>query len=107
MRPSFLDHVSAAEASRRGRSGSRGTLRHPTRTGRRTGVISHEMSRGYVLEYPVDDPDEDDDDDVDEDDDSDDDEDEDDEEVETWQVSLFATVPLKDALCLTSATELA
>ncbi|HET6959131.1 MAG TPA: hypothetical protein VFI56_21215 [Vicinamibacterales bacterium] len=65
------------------------------------------MSRRYVLEYPVDDPDEDDDDDFDEDDEDGDDEDEDEEEeTETWQVSL-ETFPLKAALCLTSATELA
>ncbi len=64
------------------------------------------MSRRYVLEYPVDDPDDDDDDDFDEDDEDGDDEDEDEEETETWQVSL-ETFPLKDALCLTSAPELA
>jgi len=65
------------------------------------------MSRRYVLEYPVDDPDEEDDDDFDEDDEDGDDEDEDEEEeTETWQVSL-ETFPLKAALCLTSATELA
>ncbi len=45
------------------------------------------MSRGYVLEHPVDDPDEDEDDDFDEDDEGDEDEDGDEEEVETWQVS--------------------
>jgi hypothetical protein len=65
------------------------------------------MSRGYLLEYPVDDPDEDDDDDVDEDDEGEDDDDEDEEEVETWQVSRFGSVPLKAAASLTSATELA
>jgi hypothetical protein len=65
------------------------------------------MSRRYVLEYPVDDPDEDDDDDFDEDDEDGDEEDDDEEEeTETWQVSL-GDVPLKGALCLTSAPELA
>ena len=48
------------------------------------------MSRGYVLEHPVDDPD-DDDDDFDEDEEGDEDEDEDGEEVETWQVSDLRT----------------
>ena len=83
MRPSFLDDLSAAEA-RRGASAGRGTR---TAAGRRARVISHEMSRGYVLEYPVDDPDEEDDDDFDEDDEGEDDEDADEEEIETWQVS--------------------
>ena len=103
MWPPFLDHVSAAQArrSRRTSSGPRSGG-----TSRRACVISHEMSRGYVLEYPVDDPDEDDDDDSDEDDEGDEDEDSDGEDVETWQVSCLS-VPLKDALCLTSATELA
>ena len=64
------------------------------------------MSRRYSLEHPVDDPDEDDDDDFDEDDDGDDDEDADEEDVETWQV-CDGHVPLKYALSLTSATELA
>jgi hypothetical protein len=87
MRPSFLDDVSAAEtrgractARRRGRSRS-------TCACRRTRVISHKMSRHYVLEYPVDDPDDEDDDDVDDDDEDEDDEDGDEEEIETWQVS--------------------
>jgi len=45
------------------------------------------MSRGYVLEHPVDDPDDDDeDDDFDEDDEGDEDEDDEPDE-ETWQVS--------------------
>jgi hypothetical protein len=49
------------------------------------------MSRGYVLEHPVDDPDDDDeDDDFDEDDEGDEDEDGDD-EVETWQVSTVVS----------------
>jgi hypothetical protein len=81
MRPSFLDDVPAAEAR-----GSRGTARR-TRSSSRTCVISHEMSRRYVLEYPVDDPDDEDDDDVDDEDEDDDDEDDDEEEIETWQVS--------------------
>jgi hypothetical protein len=81
--PTFLDDVSAAEA----RGGRVGRRRSRTNS-RRTGVISHRMSRHYRLEHPVDDPDEDDDDDdFDEDDDGDDDEDADEEEVETWQVS--------------------
>ena len=87
MRPSFLDDVPAAEArggsgaaSSRGRAGG-------TRSSRRTSVISHEMSRRYVLEHPVDDPDDEDDDDVDDEDEDDDDEDDDEEEPETWQVS--------------------
>ena len=46
------------------------------------------MSRGYVLEHPVDDPDEEAEDDVDEDDDGDDDEDDDEEEIEPWQVTV-------------------
>jgi hypothetical protein len=65
------------------------------------------MSRHYSLEHPVDDPEEDDDDDdFGDDDEGDEDEDADEEEVETWQVSDPA-VPLKGALSLTSATELA
>ena len=85
VRASFLDHVSAAEGSRRARTPRR---RSRAKARPRTGVISHEMSRRYQLEHPVDDPDEDDeDDDFDEDDDGDDDEDGDEEEVETWQVS--------------------
>jgi len=86
VRAAFLDDVSAAEAGRRTR-----TRCGRTEAGRRTGVISHEMSRHYSLEHPVDDPDEDDDDDFDEDGDGDDDEDADEEEVETWQVSDPAT----------------
>ena len=85
MRASFLDDVSAAEASRCTRACCR---RRRTNRRRRTGVISHEMSRHYSLEHPVDDPDEDDDDDdFDEDDDGDEDEDADEGDVETWQVS--------------------
>ena len=106
MRPSFLDDVSAAEASRCARARAR-RRRSCTKARRRTGVISHEMSRYYRLEHPVDDPDEDDDDDdFDEDDDGDDDEDADEEDVETWQVS-DPGLPLKYAPSLTSATELA
>ena len=86
MRPSFLDDVSAAEADRCTLTG-----RRRTNSRRRTGVISHEMSRHYRLEHPVDDPDEDEDDDFDEDDDGEDDEDADEEDVETWQVVGFAT----------------
>ena len=87
MRPSFLDDVSAAEASPRGRSrSSRGAYTYIC-AGRRARVISHEMSRHYVLEHPVDDPDDEDDDDDDFDEDDEDDEDADEEEVETWQVS--------------------
>ena len=88
LRASFLDDVSAAEAGRRGR-----TRRRRTKARRRTCFISHEMSRNYSLEHPVDDPDEDDDDDFDEDDDGDDDEDADEEEVETWQVADPGTFP--------------
>ena len=94
MRPSFLDDVSAAEACRRACGSSRSRNSTSAGAGRRARVISHEMSRRYVLEHPVEDP-EDDDDDFDEDDDNkddeededDEDEDEDEEEVETWQVS--------------------
>jgi hypothetical protein len=87
MWPPLLDDLSAAEARRRARAArSRGRTSR-TCACRRTGVISHKMSRHYVLEYPVDDPDDEDDDDVDEDDDDDDDEDGDEEEIETWQVS--------------------
>ena len=79
MRPSFLDHLSAAE-TRRG-------ARNPgyARAGRRARDIGHEMSRRYVLEHPVDDPDEDEDTDDDFDEDDEDDEDADEEDVETWQ----------------------
>jgi len=90
LRPSFLDDVSAAEA--RGTAcGSRHARGHAGARARRGArVISHGMSRNYVLgyglEYPVDDPDEDEDDDEDGDDEDEDDEDEDEEEVETWQV---------------------
>ena len=89
MRPSFLDDISAAETCRRactarGRDGASGACACACR---RTCVISHKMSRHYVLEYPVDDPDDEDDDDVDDDDDDEDDEDGDEEEIETWQVS--------------------
>ena len=84
VRPPFLDDVSPAEG-RRGAGTSRTRSRAKARP--RTSVISHEMSRRYQLEHPVDDPDEDDDDDLDEDDDGADDEDGDKEEVETWQVS--------------------
>ena len=89
LRPPFLDDLPAAEAGRCSRRGGPG--RHQTHAGtaRRARAISHQMSRGYVLEYPVDDPDEDEDDDFDEDDDEDDDEDGDDEEIETWQVSVL------------------
>ena len=52
--------AAAGTASSRGRAcGSRAC--------RGTSAISHEMSRRYVLEYPVDDPDDEDDDDVDDD----------------------------------------
>ena len=103
MRAAFLDDVSAAEAGRCTRTRSR----RGTKARRRTGVIGNEMSRHYSLEHPVDDPDEDDDDDdFDEDDDGGEDEDADEGDVETWQVSDPA-VPLKYALSLTSATELA
>ena len=90
MWPSFLDDVSAAEACRRACGSSRSRNSTCAGAGRRARVISHEMSRRYVLEHPVEDP-EDEDDDFDEDDDGEDDEDEDEdeeeEEVETWQVS--------------------
>jgi hypothetical protein len=82
VRAAFLDDVSATEAGRCART------RRRAKAGRRTSVISHEMSRHYSLEHPVDDPDEDDDDDdFDEDDDGDEDEDADEGDVETWQVS--------------------
>ena len=83
MRPSLLDDVSAAEACCCASCVDHctGTRAYP-----RTRLISHEMSRGYVLEHPVDDPDDEDDDDFDEDDEGEDDEDDDEEEIETWQV---------------------
>jgi hypothetical protein len=87
MRPSFLDDLSAAETCRRARAAhSRGCASSSSACAR-TRVISHKMSRHYVLEYPVDDPDDEDDDDVDDDDEDEDDEDGDEEEIETWQVS--------------------
>lgn len=92
LRPSFLDDLSAAEARGRARCGASTPCRCGT-AGGRTRVISHEMSRSYVLEYPVDDPDPDEDDDADEDEDDEDDEDGDDEEVETWQVSDLRRFP--------------
>jgi hypothetical protein len=88
MRPPFLDDLPAAQAC-----GGRARLAPVRRcapndcASRRTGVISHKMSRRYVLEYPVDDPDDEDDDDADDDDEDEDDEDDEDEEIETWQVS--------------------
>jgi hypothetical protein len=88
LRPPFLDDLSAPEASRGSGSGGRRARRRETGPGDRTLVISHEMSRGYVLEYPIDDPDEEDDDDFDEDDEGDEDDEDDEEEVETWQVSI-------------------
>jgi hypothetical protein len=85
--PSFLDDISAAQACGCARA-ARARHRAPNHCARRrTGVISHKMSRHYVLEYPVDDPDDEDDDDTDDDDEDEDDEDEDEEEIETWQVS--------------------
>ena len=84
LRPSFLDDISAAETRRCCRRTcccSRCAGTH------RAQGISHEMSRRYVLEYPVDDPDDEDDDDGDDEDEDDDDEDDDEEETETWQVS--------------------
>ena len=88
MRPSFLDHLSAAEACRGPGRNSRGA-RNPgcARAGRRSRDIGHEMSRRYVLEHPVDDPDEDEDENTDDDfdEDDEDDEDADEEDVETWQ----------------------
>jgi hypothetical protein len=102
MRPSFLDDLSATQAGRGARACARST-RPRGRQFHRAGVLSHQMSLEYALEYPVEDPDDDEDDDFDEDEDEDGDEDEDDgdPEQETWQVSN-RTVPLKDALCLTS-----
>lgn len=87
MRPSFLDDLSAAETCRCASATS--SRSHAAGSGAcsRTCVISHKMSRHYVLEYPVDDPDDEDDDDVDDDDEDEDDEDGDEEEIETWQVS--------------------
>jgi hypothetical protein len=88
MRPSFLDHVSATEAGRRRTRGcSRSGKNSWTVTGRRACVVGNEMSRGYFLEYPVDDPDDDEDDEDDEDDGDEEDEETDEEEGETWQVS--------------------
>jgi hypothetical protein len=109
VRPPFLDDVSAAEGRRAAgtRTGSRSTG-FASRGGRQAGAIGHKMSRGYVLEHPVDHPDDEDDDDFDEDEDGDeneDDEDADEEEVETWQVSV-CPFPLRAGLSLTSATEL-
>jgi hypothetical protein len=86
--PAFLDDISAAQA--RGGRARTACVRHYAPNdcaSSRTGVISHKMSRHYVLEYPVDDPDDEDDDDADDDDEDEDDEDGDEEEIETWQVS--------------------
>ena len=91
MRPPFLDDLSATQAGRRTRRRS-GRARR-ARAGRRASVIGHEMSRRYVLEYPVDDPDEDEDDDGDEDSEDGDDEDADEEDPETWQVSCSTAFP--------------
>jgi hypothetical protein len=88
MRPSFLDDISAAEARCRACTARSRGRACSTCACRRTRVISHKMSRHYVLEYPVDDPDDEDDDDVDDDDEDEDDEDGDEEEIETWQVSM-------------------
>jgi hypothetical protein len=91
MRTSFLDDVSAAEAGGRcGRTTCRCTCSSSGETCCRTGLISHEMSRSFGLEYPVDDPDDEDDDDFDGDEEDGDDEDDEEEEVETWQVSAPA-----------------
>ena len=91
MRPSFLDDVSAAETRRGGGAGNRSARSArcggAVCTSRRACVISHEMSRSYVLEHPVDDPDDDEDDDIDEDDEDEDGEDDDEANPETWQVS--------------------
>ena len=88
MRPAFLDDLSAAESRRRAGTASSGRSSGLDSRGRgQAGAIGHEMSRRYVLEYPVDDPDDEDDDDVDDEDEDDDDEDDDEEEIETWQVS--------------------
>ena len=87
VRAPLLDDLSAAEARGRARA-CRGARRLAcSRAGRRARVVGHDMSHGYVLEHPVDDPDEDEDDDFDEDDDGEDDDDEDEEDPETWQVS--------------------
>jgi hypothetical protein len=94
VRPPFLDDVSATQARRRTCGHRADGAGNSARAGPRTRVIGHEMSRRYVLEYPVDDPDEDDD--VDEDDegeDEEDDEDTDEEEIETWQVSDLRLFP--------------
>jgi hypothetical protein len=90
MRPPFLDDISATQACGRARiaRADRGRDRAANVCARRrTCVISHTMSRHYVLEYPVDDPDDEDDDDTDDEDEDEDDEDGDEEEIETWQVS--------------------
>jgi hypothetical protein len=89
LRPSFLDDVSAAQA-RRSTGGCRhtgGDARGNAR--RRTNNVSHQMSRRYELEHPVDDPDEDDEDDDSDEDEDGDEEDGDEEETETWQVSVL------------------
>jgi hypothetical protein len=87
MRSPFLDDLSAAETGSRARTARNRSRASGTRAYCRTRVISHKMSRHYVLEYPVDDPDDEDDDDVDDDDEDENDEEGDEEEVETWQVS--------------------
>ena len=90
MWPAFLDDIPAAQAcGGRARVAPVGHCAPNDCASRRTGVISHKMSRHYVLEYPVDDPDDEDDDDADDDDEDEDEDDEDgdEEEIETWQVS--------------------
>ena len=58
MRPSFLDDVSAAQARRRTRTARSRGRASGARARDGAGAVGHEMSRHYVLEYPVDDPDE-------------------------------------------------
>jgi len=84
MRTSFLDDISAAEGGGRRHTRASRSCGRGGETCRRTGVISHQMSRDWRLEYPVDDPDDEDEDDDEDDEDHDEDEGED---VETWQVS--------------------
>jgi hypothetical protein len=91
LRPPFLDDLPAAEARGRRRSGRCRCDTADAARCERTCIVGHEMSRAYVLEYPVDDPDDDDeDDDFDEDDEGDEDEDDEPDE-ETWQVSAVVS----------------
>jgi hypothetical protein len=83
MRPSFLDHVSAAETCRT-ESNRAGLVGHPP-------TVSFFTLRYKLQDDPDEDPDDDDFDD--EDDEDEDDEDSDEEEPETWQVSRARRFP--------------